>query len=608
MAKEHGEDPALIGRTIAGKFAIESYVGGGAMGAVYKAKQLALDKIVAIKVMHRDIATDEKFVTRFKREAKAASRLDHPNSLRVIDFGEEPDGLLYLAMEYLDGQDLFSVLKSGWPLADERVVDILMQALAALAVAHDQGIVHRDLKPENIMVLPGQDDEGNPRDIVKVCDFGIAKMTDRRVDQKATDSGRLSTKGLVVGTPEYMSPEQGRGETLDARSDLYSMGVILYQLLTRQVPFDAESAIGIVLKHVTETPKPPVEIYPSVNPRLEAICLKAMEKKREDRYQTARELRADLKGALDGSVVTRSIPSMHRMPSGTTEVHGRPAMESAATIPIDLRDSGKQLPMMSPTSSKVTPMGTEALEDERPAGVPRRWTGYVLALALVGGIGVGGWLIVKRANARSDTPVAVTDTPHAKATATAAPQPTLTETAPTPAPTTSSAPTVVASASASASRPAPLVVLSASPHSPPHPTSTVAPAVTTTATAAATSPPPAVTTTATPPPAVGSAQVRVGQPNSVTGDVDAKALRVALASAYAQYNACYGKALHAGAKPQPYTAEMHVKLGSSSSAQMAVPDFLSEAGQCVMSAATGALSSVAGNGTAVVPMEFVPGT
>ncbi len=623
MGKEHGPDSALLGRTIAGKFAIESFVGGGAMGAVYKAKQLALDKVVAIKVMHREIATDEKFVTRFKREAKAASRLDHPNSLRVIDFGEEPDGLLYLAMEFLDGQDLFTVLKNGWPLPDERVVDILIQALAALAVAHDQGIGHRDLKPETIMVLAGKDDEGHPRDMVKVCDFGIAKITETRVDKSATDSGRLSTKGLVVGTPEYMSPEQGRGEPLDPRSDLYSMGVILYQLLTRQVPFDAESAIGIVLKHVTEDPKPPNELYANVNPRLEAICLKALQKKKEDRYQTARELRGDLKSAVDGGIATQSLPVARS--SGTNEVGarassdpgarassdpgGRPSMENAATIPLDLRDvaATKAVPMV-PTSSKVTPMGTEALENEdRPAGVPRRWTGYVLAGLLVSGIGIGGYFLVKQAKTQD-----VTNDPHPVASTPLPTPPPPPPTSPLPVTTTAPEPTVtsssLASAVPSASHSAPLVVLTSSAHPPPRPSASVA----TTANVAASVAPVASTTPPvlppTPAPAVGAAQVRIGQPNSITGDVDAKGLRVTLTSAYAQYNACYSKALRAGAKPQAYTADMHVKLGASSSATMAVPDFLTDAGQCIMAAASSALSSMSGNGTAIVPIEFIPGT
>ena len=169
--------------------------------------------------------------------------------MRVIDFGQEPDGLLYIAMEFLDGRDLFRVLQQEWPLAPARVADILSQALAALAVAHEMGIVHRDLKPENIMLLHGTDDEGRPRDIVKVCDFGIAKFTDRRDGAPRTGGQKLTTQGIVVGTPEYMSPEQGKGEALDARSDIYAMGVILYQLLTGRVPFDAETAFGVVLKH-----------------------------------------------------------------------------------------------------------------------------------------------------------------------------------------------------------------------------------------------------------------------------------------------------------------------------------------------------------------------
>src|SRR5215472_17555767 len=147
----------LVGRTIAGKFVIEAHIGSGAMGAVYRARQIALEKTVAIKVLHGEHAGETQFAARFHREAKAASRLDHPNSMRVIDFGQEPDGLLYIAMEFLDGRDLFHVIREDWPLPKARVADILSQALAAIAVAHDMGIVHRDLKPENIMILRGTD-------------------------------------------------------------------------------------------------------------------------------------------------------------------------------------------------------------------------------------------------------------------------------------------------------------------------------------------------------------------------------------------------------------------------------------------------------------------
>ena len=393
MSADRDSKEALLGRTVAGKFLIESVVGEGAMGVVYKAKQLALEKTVAIKVMHSDMATDELFVARFKREAKAASRLDHPNSMRVIDFGDD-DGVLYIAMEFVAGDDLFHVIKAGWPLRNERVTDIMMQALAALAVAHDMGVIHRDLKPENIMLLAGHDDEGAPRDIVKVCDFGIAKIDSR----SSKDTGaKLSTKGLVVGTPEYMSPEQGKGEPLDSRCDIYSMGVILYQLITGRLPFDAESALGIVLKHVTEEPPRPSLVYPSVDRRLEAICLKAMQKKRDERYQTARAMRADLKATVEGAVM--SVPIV---PSGHPPPQSGSNMEHAPTLRL-------QAQAMTPSTSAITPLlGTEATIEPHEAGVPRGG-GLVAALvvlvglAMVGGIGYFAMGALKgSANANTD--------------------------------------------------------------------------------------------------------------------------------------------------------------------------------------------------------------
>ena len=309
----------LIGRTIAGKFFVESAIGSGAMGAVYRARQVALDKTVAIKVLHGEHADDPSFAARFQREAKAASRLNHPNSMQVIDFGAEPDGLLYIAMEYLDGRSLHRVLHEDGPLTASRIADILMQTLAALAVAHDMGVVHRDLKPENVVVLRAADDDGRPKDLVKVCDFGIAKITDSRAYRSSgggerDSNGPATTAGFLVGTPEYMSPEQARGDKIDARSDVYAVGVILYEMLTGRVPFDAESAIGIVLKHITEEPPRPSQRAPGVDARLEAVCKHAMRKTREARFQSARDMRAALRPVVETTVV---VPVPHRSsPSG----------------------------------------------------------------------------------------------------------------------------------------------------------------------------------------------------------------------------------------------------------------------------------------------------
>jgi serine/threonine-protein kinase len=208
------DDDALIGRTVAGKFRIDAHVGRGAMGTVYKATQLNLQKTIAIKVLNPNRPADGAYASRFKREAKAASRLDHPNSLRVIDFGED-EGLLYIAMEFLQGKDLLKTLREEYPLSRARIVSILSQVLAALAVAHEMGVIHRDLKPENIMLLPAKDDEGRPTEIVKVCDFGIAKLVEPASEEEAasggggvdptrtaTHTGTLTAHGMLIGTPE----------------------------------------------------------------------------------------------------------------------------------------------------------------------------------------------------------------------------------------------------------------------------------------------------------------------------------------------------------------------------------------------------------------------
>jgi serine/threonine-protein kinase len=370
----------LIGRTIAGKFVVEELLGAGAMGAVYRARQVALEKAVAIKVLHGEHAHDPTFAARFHREAKAASRLNHPNSMQVIDFGAEPDGLLYIAMEYLDGRSLHTVLREQWPLSSARIADVLMQTLAALAVAHDMGVVHRDLKPENIMVLGSTDDDGRPRDLVKVCDFGIAKITDSRAfrgNGEPESNAPVTTAGFLVGTPEYMSPEQGRGAKLDARSDLYSVGVVLFEMLTGRVPFEAENAIGVVLRHITEAPARPSELAPGIDPRLEAICLRALRKDPAERFGSAREMRAEMR-----AIATDNTPRPAH--AAAESMAARVAERTPWVAPTLEMQAAHAAPFPGDTAPKPTLFGTTTTIPGSPA---RR------ALALAGALVAGAALL-----------------------------------------------------------------------------------------------------------------------------------------------------------------------------------------------------------------------
>ncbi len=422
---ETGNHEALVGRPIAnGKYVIERFLGGGAMGAVFRAEQTLLRKTVAIKVMHAELAKDATFAVRFHREALAASRLDHPASMRVLDFGEEPDGLLYIAMEYLEGRDLYKVIHEDWPLSDRRIVDILSQALAALAVAHDMGVIHRDLKPENIMILAGTNDEGAAIDVVKVCDFGIAKLVDGDDDVPSTaispgekkPAPKATTQGLIIGTPEYMSPEQAQGKKLDLRSDLYSMGIILYQLLTGRVPFDGESAVTVVVKHVTEIPASPRSVYAGVNPRLEAVCMKAVEKSPDARFANAREMRSALRAALDGAPlsVSMSAATEHALSAVTSSGPDAPstlgfAPTAAFTAPDTFPDAGPQTSaqmsaqtktqgvppaVASPGTSKTEPFVAVSPDVPAPVVAARgSSTSALLPLAVLVGLGaIGGAL------------------------------------------------------------------------------------------------------------------------------------------------------------------------------------------------------------------------
>ncbi|MBI4700213.1 MAG: protein kinase [Deltaproteobacteria bacterium] len=324
------EDPYL-GRVLgSGRYEILARLGEGGMGKVYRARHVALDKVIALKILHATLRTDPDFAGRFHREALSASRLDHPNVTQVLDFGEEPDGTLFIAMEYLDGPDLATVLEKDRNIGLERSVAIMSQVCAALAAAHDQGIIHRDIKPENVVLVPHRADDGSMAERVKVCDFGIAKMQGEEPAQARR--GRSATApGLLQGTPAYMSPEQVRGEKLDARSDVYACGVMLYELAAGRQPFVAENAIGVLTKHLAEKPALPSRFRPDTDPALEAVVLRALEKDKELRHADARELRDDLLALVR---VRADVPS----PRPGEAQFGSPGLESGGAV-IDERSA-----------------------------------------------------------------------------------------------------------------------------------------------------------------------------------------------------------------------------------------------------------------------------
>jgi serine/threonine protein kinase len=282
---EHEEDP-LLGTTLPGGYSIQELVGIGGMGRVYRAEQRALGRTVAVKIIHPHLIHDDSASARFITEARATSRLNHPNSVGVIDFGRN-GGQLYLVMEFLRGRDLERVVYHEGLLAIPRLVDVMCQVLAALSEAHHLDIIHRDIKPENIVLEPTR----SGGDFVKVVDFGLAKM------RQATTS--ITTPGLVCGTPDYMAPEQGRGDAIDARSDLYTCGVILFQMLTGRLPFEADNPTQVVLMHLSKPPQDPAAVAPDrgIPPILSEITLKALAKNPDDRFQSADEFAAVLRDA-----------------------------------------------------------------------------------------------------------------------------------------------------------------------------------------------------------------------------------------------------------------------------------------------------------------------
>jgi serine/threonine protein kinase len=276
---------SLIGQILIGKYRIDERLSEGGMGTVYRGTHVLMEKTVAIKVLRASLAADEKIVARFSREARAASRISHPNALSVTDFGEDANGVVFLVMEFLSGRTLKQIIRTDGPMQLGRVVEIMRQVGDALQSAHAQGVIHRDLKSENIMLIPTAAGEH-----AKVLDFGIAKIN----ETGSLDPG-LTAPNLVIGTPQYMSPEQcSQSEEIDTRSDIYSFGVILYEALVGHVPFTGDSPTIVMLKHLQDPIPSILEERKDIPPAVERVVAKATAKVPDSRYQTIGELLEDL--------------------------------------------------------------------------------------------------------------------------------------------------------------------------------------------------------------------------------------------------------------------------------------------------------------------------
>ncbi|MFE8939739.1 Stk1 family PASTA domain-containing Ser/Thr kinase [Streptomyces sp. NPDC000963] len=372
------EEPRRLG----GRYELGSVLGRGGMAEVYLGQDTRLGRTVAVKTLRADLARDPSFQARFRREAQSAASLNHPAIVAVYDTGEDyVDGVSipYIVMEYVDGSTLRELLHSGRKLLPERTLEMTVGILQALEYSHRAGIVHRDIKPANVMLTrTGQ---------VKVMDFGIARAMG--------DAGMTMTQtAAVIGTAQYLSPEQAKGEQVDARSDLYSTGCLLYELLTVRPPFIGDSPVAVAYQHVREEPQPPSNFDPEITPEMDAIVLKALVKDPDYRYQSADEMRADIEACLDGQpVAAAAAMGMASAPAYGGGYGGYPP-EDQPTTALRQADPGGQTAMLPPVNPNDGGYGYDDRPDRRRGGQKKSNTSTILlalagVLVLIGAIFIG---------------------------------------------------------------------------------------------------------------------------------------------------------------------------------------------------------------------------
>jgi serine/threonine protein kinase len=406
-----------IGDIVAGKYRLLDIIGEGGMGVVYLAEHTLIEKRIALKVLRSEYSSKPEVVGRFQQEAISASRIKHPNVLDVFDFGKLEDGSFFLAMEYLQGRDLAGELSESTTIVPERALRIAMQMTRALAAAHARGVVHRDLKPENVFLHQTEDGD----EIVKIVDFGIAQLKGKEDGPEGPERRRRLTRtGMIFGTPEYMSPEQAAGRSIDLRSDIYAVGVMLYEMFTGAVPFTGASFMAVLSAHLTQAVPPMRRFLPelSISAELEAAVMKALQKEPDARFQSMRELSSALQltpecraaNPLSGLLPVPEVTVSSFRPARGAGPLTSPQFNRSEPLPFDLVSRGDVSDPRNPkpvvtSTTRVTRIdgttdafwGNEAKLDFSPEsrgelqGQPQsraKWIGLGVAvlLAIVGGL------------------------------------------------------------------------------------------------------------------------------------------------------------------------------------------------------------------------------
>jgi serine/threonine protein kinase len=442
-------DP-LVGTVVAGRYEVIKLLGAGGMGSVYLAEHSAIEKKVALKVLHPEYATKGDIVTRFQQEAISASRIKHPNVLEVFDFGQLADGSFFLAMEFLEGNDLADEIQKNRVLDALRGLHYALQICRALAAAHQKGVVHRDMKPENVFLQRTSDGE----DIVKIVDFGIAQLRSNEDVAAGEKPRRLTRTGMIFGTPEYMSPEQAAGRHADLRADIYAVGIILYEMFTGAVPFTGETFLAVLAKHLNEAPPAMTAVYPELelSEEFQAVIYRALEKNPDARFQTMTALSQALQATPEGrgvfiggrDALSTSRTEYRDVATGAftaPEFRERDAASRAPTAPgvtlsqpldksaVSTPDTSVPHAGASTQASGTVDAGTGAKGSSRSAVVLG-----VVALALAAG---GGFFLLTKGKAEPGAALSP-EAPAAMSAALPVPAP-VAPPAPAPTPTTSGA-------------------------------------------------------------------------------------------------------------------------------------------------------------------------